>query len=70
VNENYVADSILGDVSGRAAEYSIKLFDENLITIVSKPTGAILTDCIEIHYNDQGITKVKVVHGDYCIRIN
>lgn len=70
VNEYYVADSILGDVSGRAAEYTIKLYDENLITIASKPNGAILTDCIEIHYNDQGVVKVEVVHGDYCIRIN
>jgi len=70
VNEHYVADSILEDVSGRAAEYTIRLFDKKLITIASKPNGAILTDCIEILYNDQGIIKAKVVHGDYCIRID
>lgn len=70
VNENYVADSILGGVSGKAAEYTVKLFDENTITIAAIPNGAILTDCIEIHYNNLGITNTEVVHGDYCIRIN
>lgn len=70
VNENYVADSILGGVSGRAAEYTVKLFDENTITIAAIPNGVILTDCIEIHYNNLGITKTEVAHGDYCIRIN
>lgn len=70
MNNQYVAESGIEGSLANTVQYTLKLFDENLITINSQSNHAMLTDCIEIHYNDQGVIKIDVVHGDYCIRIN
>lgn len=50
-------------------EYSLRLGDGQIIQIVSEKSGAMITDCIEIAYNNSGVQRLERVIGDYCIRI-
>lgn len=51
-------------------EYTLRLFDGNIIQIVSEKSGAMVTDCIEIAYNNSGVQRLERVIGDYCVRIH
>lgn len=51
-------------------EYTMRLRGTNTtIQIVSDRSGAMITDCIEIGYDNQGVNRLERVHGDYCINI-
>lgn len=72
VDDSYKADAILEGVRGNAAEYEFRLRGTNkLITVASKvASGVMITDCVRILYNDDGIQHLEKVHGDHCVKIH
>ena len=51
-------------------EYTMRLRGTHtMIQIVSDKSGAMVTDCIEIGYDNSGINRLERVHGDFCVNI-